>query len=292
MTSAQDSGRAVPEQEGCRPPTDIAFLCLARNCAATLPAFLGMLAALRESGMRCATFVGENGSRDGTGALLETAARQGALTIVPTPFMAGIPGRLERMAAGRQHLKDVLAGSGLMPRLVCVIDVDNVVSRPPTPDMIRRAEAKLDRYEAFAVAATSRPWYYDLLAFDDGTDAFDFLLDEVAENKTNPFQYFSFFQQRIYPHRRRLTADQDIRCVSAFNGLCLYRREAFALGSYLNADYRRCEHLTFNRRVAKALGARMVIDKDLVLATPEDHTVEPFIPFVWNRLVRSVRRRL
>lgn len=292
MTPAQTGGRAGSEQGRGHITTDIVFLCLAQNCAGTLPAFLGMIAALRASGMRCAVFVGENGSSDGTTALLESAATRGELTVVPTPFMAAIPDRLDRMAAGRQHLKDVLASSGLDSRLVCVTDVDNVLSRPPTPTAIRRAVSKLDSYEAFAVAATSRPWYYDLLAFDDEVNSFDFLLDEIAENKTNPFQYFSFFQQRIFPHRRRLTADHDILCISAFNGFCLYRREAFALGSYLDAQHRRCEHLTFNRRVAKALGARMVIDKDLVLATPDDHTVEPFIPFVWNRLVRTVRRRL
>lgn len=274
------------------PDTDIAFLCLARNCAGTVPAFLAMLAALRESGLRCAAFVGENGSHDGTAALLDTAAGRGELTMVPTRFMAAIPARLERMAAGRQHLKDVLAASGLEPRLVCVTDLDNVLSRPPTPAAFRRAADKLDGSEAFAVAATSRPWYYDLLAFDDGTDAFEYLLDEIAEQKTNPLLYFQYFQQRIFPARRRLTIDQDIPCVSAFNGLCLYRGEAYGLGSYLDAPYRRCEHLTFNRRIAEALGARMVIDKDLVLATPDDHTIEPFVPFVWNRLVRTVRRRL
>lgn len=287
MTRAQAG--AEPGRGG---DTDIAFLCLARNCAGTLPAFLGMLAALRASGLRCAAFVGENGSHDGTAALLEAAAGRGELTLVPTPFMGAIAGRLERMAAGRQHLKDVLAGSGLEPRLVCVTDLDNVLSRPPTPADFRRAAAKLDRYEAFAVAATSRPWYYDLLAYDDGTDSFDYLLDEIAAQKANPLQYFSFFQQRIFPHRRRLSVDRDILCISAFNGLCLYRGEAFELGSYRDAEYRRCEHLTFNRRIAGALGARMVIDKDLVLATPDDHTVEPFLPFVWNRLVRTVRRRL
>jgi hypothetical protein len=270
---------------------DIAFLSLAKNCAGTLPAFLEMLSTLRSSGVYCIAYIGENGSGDGTNVLLREAEQRGELTLIPTNFLTEVPDRLQRMALGRQHLKDVLDNSGLNAQFICVADVDDVMKQPPPINTIRKAMMKLERSNVFAVSATSRPRYYDLLAYEDDSISFEFLQEEINAQKRNPFSYYRFFAMNVDPYRRRLTSEHELLCTSAFNGLCIYKTEAYALGSYLDSDFRRCEHLTFNRKVAKATGARILIDPDLVLSTPSDHAEKKFMPFVWSRIKKLLRNR-
>jgi hypothetical protein len=263
---------------------DFAFLALAKDCEGTMPRFLALLAALRAEGLSVAAFVGENGSRDGTRALLEQAAAAGQLVLVPTPFMADVPDRLKRMAAGRERLKLELEASGLAPHIVCVLDIDNVLARPPSTAAIVEAAAKLGRPGLFGVSATSRPHYYDLLAFEDDERSFETLLDDLARSRGNILRYYRFFRSRIYPHQQALTQDREIVCSSAFNGLCLYRGDVYRRGTYLRQGPSVCEHLAFHRGLAGMTGASMLVDPGLVLATPADHSRQSFLPFTWRRL--------
>lgn len=263
---------------------DFVFLALAKDCAATIPRFLDLLGSLRRDGIGVAAFVGENGSSDGTPALLQRAQMLGDLTLVPTPFMAAEPQRLRRMALGRERLKRALDESGIETRFVCVLDIDNVIAKPPPTAALLGAASKLDRPGIFGVSASSRPHYYDLLAFEDGQRSFATLLDDLARSRSGIVRYHRFFRSRIYPHQRALTSDQEIACASAFNGLCLYRSGTYRLGSYLDGGSGLCEHLVFNRRLAALTGGAMLIDPGLVLSTPADHAEQSFLPFAWRRL--------
>jgi hypothetical protein len=267
---------------------DIVFLSLARDCAATIPSFLGLLAALRAEGLSVIAFIGENGSRDKTRELLQREAANGRIVLVPTPFMAEERDRLRRMALGRERLKNAFEAARLEPRFVGVLDIDNVIASPPTITALLAAAAKLERPGIFGVSATSRPHYYDLLAFQDDHRSFDTLLEELAASRSNIFDYYRFFRSRIYPHQQALTDDREIECASTFNGLCLYRTDAYRLGSYLQPGPSICEHLVFNRRLAERTGARMLIDPGLILHTPVDHSQQSFLPFAWRRLRKLV----
>ncbi|MGX1788599.1 glycosyltransferase family 2 protein [Bosea sp. NPDC055332] len=263
---------------------DFAFLALAKDCARTVPRFLDFLDRLRDNGVSVCAFVGENGSRDTTRALLRQAEEQRKVILVPTPFMADEPERLRRMALGRERLKAELEASGVEPRFVCVLDIDNVLTTPPTVSALLAAASKLDRPGVVGVSATSRPHYYDLLAFEDEHRSFETLLDDLAESRVDIFKYYRFFRSRIYPHQRALTDDREIECASTFNGLCLYRADTYRLGSYLQEGPSICEHLAFNRRLAAQTGGAMLIDPGLVLSTPADHAQRSFLPFAWRRL--------
>lgn len=263
---------------------DFAFLALAKDCAGTIPHFLDLLGTLRRSGASAIALVGENGSRDETRALLQRAQARGEITLVPTPFMAEEPERLRRMALGRERLKSELETSGLAPRFVCVLDIDNVIAAPPTVPALFAAASKLDRPGIFGVSATSRPHYYDLLAFEDERRSFVTLLDDIAKSRRDIFTYYRFFRSRIYPHQQALTDDDEIACVSGFNGLCLYRAEIYRLGHYIQSGPSICEHLVFNRRLATLTGGAMLIDPGLTLRTPVDHAQQSFLPFAWRRL--------
>ncbi len=263
---------------------DFAFLALAKDCAGTIPRFLELLDTLRRSGSSVAAFVGENGSRDGTQRLLGSAEARGEIVLVPTAFMAEEPERLRRMALGRERLKSELESSGISPRFICVLDIDNVIAAPPTAPALLAAASKLGRSGVFGVSASSRPHYYDLLAFEDRQRSFATLLDELAQSRTDIVRYYRFFRSRIYPHQRALTSDREIACVSTFNGLCLYNGDDYRLGSYLQAGPALCEHLVFNRRLAALTGGAMLIDPGLILRTPTDHAEQSFLPFAWRRM--------
>jgi hypothetical protein len=267
---------------------DFALLALARDCAGTIPRLLELLEALRHSGSSVVAFVGENGSRDGTRTLLQAAEARGELTLVPTAFMAGEPARLRRMALGRERLKKEFEASGIEARFVCILDIDNVLATPPTVPALLAAAAKLERAGIFGVSATSRPHYYDLLAFEDEQRSFTTLLDELAASRTGILAYHRFFRSRIYPSQQALTSDREITCASTFNGLCLYRGDTYRLGSYLQDGANICEHLVFNRGLAAVTGEAMLIDPGLVLGTPADHARQSFLPFAWRRFRKLV----
>jgi hypothetical protein len=267
---------------------DFAFLALAKDCAVTIPPFLELLQTLKRSGSSVVAFVGENGSRDGTHALLQQAQSRGEITLVPTAFMADEPERLRRMALGRERLKSELEASGLEPRFVCVLDIDNVIATPPPIPALLAAAAKLDRPGIFGVSASSRPHYYDLLAYEDEHRSFTTLLGDLAGNRSDIVRYYRFFCSRIYPHQRALTSDHEIACASTFNGLCLYRAGTYRLGSYRQEGPAICEHLVFNRRLAALTGGAMLIDPDLVLRTPRDHAEQSFLPFAWRRFRKLI----
>jgi hypothetical protein len=268
---------------------DFVFLSLARDCEATIPNFLALLDRFRSDGLNVTAIIGENGSQDRSRDVLTLAADAGAITLVPTPFMAAEPDRLKRMALGRQYLKTTLETMALEPRFVCVVDIDNVMRKPPSVAAVLAAAAKLDRTDVFGVSATSRPHYYDLLAFQDESMAFETLLDELARQRTSIFAYRRFFQTRIYPCQHALTTDQEITCWSAFNGMCIYRAGTYRSGSYLADGAGVCEHVVFNRAIAWETGARMLIDPGLALLTPADHRQESFMPFAWRRLKKLAK---
>jgi hypothetical protein len=278
---------------------DIVFLALAQNCADTIPGVVRGLATLRQSGMKVYAVVGENGSGDRTRELLEEAAAlTGMVSVVDTSFMSEATERLQRMALGRQFLAGYAKEMPLPARAICVLDVDEPFLEHLDPALLHSAlQRVMDDVDVFAVSATSRPTYYDLLAFEDEDRSFSDLDKRIQRVQRNPIKYYSFFQNVIYPEQRRLTSDSDTRCRSAFNGLCLYEAESYAMGSYLPPARGPwiCEHITFNRSVATGTGRHMVIDGALVLPMPSEHGRRTLPGFFWQRLRKlllQVSRRL
>jgi hypothetical protein len=243
--------------------------------------------------VRVLAIVGENGSRDGTRALLESAAQTGLVRVEDTSFLEHVPGRLQRMALGREFLASKVREMDDVVRAVGVVDVDEEFFDTLDPALLVARLRRLDSdEEVFAVAATSRPTYYDLLAFEDGARSFPRLAEQIRQRERRPIAYYRFFRDVVYPAQRSLTTDADIVCTSAFNGLCLYRWETFVAGSYLppaGGDWI-CEHVTFHRSLARATGRSMVVDGSLVLPTPPEHGPRSLPGFVAQRLVKLVRR--
>jgi hypothetical protein len=164
-----------------------------------------------------------------------------------------------------------------------------VMEKPPAIEALTRAMQRLREDEAlFAIGATSRPVYYDLLALRMKGYDFSTLDAEIAEAKKRPLTYHSFHQRRIYKNQRALTTSSPIVCESTFNGFCLYRGSDYMLGSYrgpLEASI--CEHVTMNLSIGQATGRQMLIAPDLIVQTPSDHAPVGLARFWLDRLRKS-----
>jgi len=260
------------------------FLCLARDCELHLPHFFQYLETMRSVGLPCRAIIGENGSRDRTRKLILEASPRG-IDLLDTAEMASVPHRLARMAIGRELL--LHAARSMKPHtFICVADLDNVMEKPPAIEALTRTMQHLrENADLFAIGATSRPVYYDLLALR--TEHYDFstLEAEIAEARKIPLTYHSFHQRRIYRNQRALTTSSPILCESTFNGFCLYRGPDYMLGSYRDPlEAQICEHVSMNLSIARATGRSMLIAPDLILQTPSDRAPVGFFRFWLNRL--------
>ena len=262
----------------------LAFLSLARNCASTLPNVFAFLRDLSASGVEVVSFFGENGSEDATRPLLVDAAASMDLRVVDTSIMSSVGSRFDRMATGREILREALKDSALQPDLVCVADVDSVFSAAPDVAELKGAASRLLADDtAFACSATSRPYYYDLIAFETPSENYADLVDRIRQARRNKLTLFQFMKENVYSNQIRLTRSLPERCISAFNGLCLYKTQPFLGASYLTSDEAIvCEHVTLNRRIAKNTGQQMIIDQRLFLTTPHEHAPKSFWLFVRN----------
>jgi hypothetical protein len=277
------------------PECDIAFLALARNCEKTIPNFMSFLDTLSSThGFSYRVFVGENGSSDRTKSLLNEDPN--LIEVIDTTFMAMMPHRLKRMASGRQAVADHFLRSRLNTRAVAVIDLDNPMLCPPDTAAFVACVKQAEAGEFFAVAATSRPYYYDVLAYEDESQSFAGIDQKIAslQKSKNPIAYYSLFRNRLYPAQKKLTSTSPIECISAFNGLCIYNPVSFALGSYIeNADFDLCEHVNFNRRIHEKISKIMVIDPELCVAMPSEHGPMSAFQFAMQRtrklFLRSAR---
>jgi len=266
-------------------PINILFLCLARDCENTLPAFFSYLDDLRSSGLRCSAIIGENGSRDKTRTLIDQATDP-EIDLVDTAVMETVKSRLVRMAIGRQALLEASNNKGNDPDYICVVDVDNIMLKPPEPEAVMKGIERLmtDR-SLLAIGATSVPVYYDLLSLrTEGHDYSD-LNAEITAAKKRLLGYFQFHQRRIYTNQRLMTRPDPILCTSSFNGFCLYNACDYWLGTYrAHNEANICEHVTLNMSIARATGKRMLIAPELFVWTPADHAPVGFFCFWIDRI--------
>jgi hypothetical protein len=265
---------------------NLLFLCLARNCEGTLPAFFEYLNSLERHGIHCTAIIGENGSSDDTRALIRKSGPQ--IELLDTSFMALVSSRLKRMAIGREAIADRARNRETNGAYVCVADLDNVMISPPTPQDVKRAIDRLrEDTDLFAIGATSRPVYYDLLSLRAEGHDYTTLNGEIQKAKRNPLTYYGFHKQHIYKNQISMTVFHPIICASSFNAFCLYNASDYVLGTYRSSEEDDvCEHVTLNLSIARATGKRMLISPDLIVRSPQDHSPVNLLRFWTDRIRR------
>jgi hypothetical protein len=271
----------------------IAFLGLARDCVGSLPIFFRFVDSLDQASISSVVLIGENGSTDGTRELLERRAAEGRLQVVDTGFMAGIPRRLQRMAQGREKVKLALKNSGARPAYVCVVDLDRVMTIPPrVEDFTQAMELLANDERLFAVSADSKPYFYDLLAYEDDELSFAWLPHKSEEVATmRPRRYYGQILKHISAYQRSLTKLGDRLCISSFNGMCIYKASYYSRASYLaTGKVDICEHLVLNRSIFRATGRRILITRFLTLRTPAEQMPIGPIAFWVQQIYKKLRR--
>ncbi len=275
----------------------IVFLALARNCAKYLPALFSFHEQLSAQGVPVATVIGENGSTDGTLEVLKAAQqRLKNLVYLDTSFIEEIPKsqRTRRLGEARSALAGYASKHFPGAKYICVIDVDNVLLRMPSPQSFLASARKLDqRKDIFAVSAVSKPYYYDLAALRSQAFFNENVLRLIADNKRNILKYYSFMAENIYQVQRDFTASGIRLCESAFNGLCIYNPADYYLGSYVDPSAPDvCEHVILNLAIHSLTGRKVLVDDSLALAMPEEHGPQSLPYFVSSRALKLAQQGL
>jgi hypothetical protein len=255
----------------------IAFLGLAQNCEKTLPNARYLFEEIWARGHDIEIFIGEDGSKDLTRSILDQYEKDfSKVSIVDTLCMSKIADRLERMAHGRELLKNTSAQShqNAPYEYVIVCDLDNVFKEKVDVNSILLAIRTLGRgNDLFAVSAKSKPYYYDILALHDPSwfnhDASRYFkfMSKVPLGKAVLIGVF------IFPWQILLTAIGDFNAHSSFNGLAIYKANEFFQASYIQpaALAAPCEHVVLNRTIARKTGQRIRSLEYLLVSMPPEH---------------------
>jgi hypothetical protein len=258
--------------------TRVIFLALCRNCEATLPGFLGMLQdiALDPRFEICAVF-GENGSTDKTREILERTVSSKGYTLIDTSFMAQIPERLARMAAGREALRNALP-TPIQGDVIVVTDLDLKFSPRLTADRLHDMVQELRSNQVSAVCSFSTPTFYDVLSLQQFGAKTNFALQlyrlglkrRSLVRKIFDMPYLFYFQYRTTKLQAALGRATGMKAISAFNGFCMYHRPFFEAASYIGPIIE-CEHVTLNRRIYEATGLPIMVSAHVGVAAPAEH---------------------
>jgi glycosyltransferase involved in cell wall biosynthesis len=279
------------------PQSEMIFLALARNCAPYLPAYFSFLERLSSDGITVASLVGENGSTDETLSILKSAEQKlPYLTYVDTSFIEQIApsSRTRRLAEGRAALAKKAEALFPNAKYICVIDVDNVLEKMPSPTSFMASAGKVyERQDIFGVSAMSAPFYYDLAALRCRAIFNDNVIPLIKEKQQNPVGYYRFMQDRVYRVQHEFTSSKHRLCESAFNGLCIYKPSDYYQGSYVDESaIDVCEHVILNEGIHRSTGRKILVDDSLVLAMPQEHGPQSLPYFVGSRALKIARRSL
>jgi hypothetical protein len=289
-TNARGASGSELSPAGAQP--DMLFLCLARDCASTLPHFFNYLEQLRQTGIRCTAIIGENGSVDATRNLIQSSGP--GVALFDTSALNSVTSRAVRIATGRQLLLDEARKREGSEEFVCIADLDQAIAAPPPPQSVLAAIEQL-RTDAtlFAIGASSLPAYYDLVSLRaEGFEFLNYLYREIEEAKNRPLSYFQFHQKHIYSVQEKVTRALPLKCVSSFNGFCIYKSDDYFQGSYRAPDEDHvCEHVNFNQSLVRATGKRMLVSLSLAIQAPAEHTRVGFFKFWADRLRERITGR-
>ena len=212
---------------------DIIFLGLAQSCEKHINKFLDLAYEISlEKNIH--VFIGENGSNDFTFDVISKSKLNdiGILTFIDTTFIEKFNDRIERLANARQKLKNSILNKNLIADYVCVVDLDDVLNKNFNKelifDLLNNLKKNFTKY--FAISVKSEPFYYDILNFE----SFEFPNRQVKQLQNNKkISSYNLRKKNIYDVQKKISKLNDIKAISAFNGLCIYNFNEFISSDYL-----------------------------------------------------------
>ena len=263
---------------------DIVFLGLAQNCEKFLPNFFSTINEISKK-KNIRVFLGENGSEDLTFDIIQkNIILNEKINFIDTSFIEEFPDRIKRLSLARQKLKDHLFKTNLNPKFVCVLDLDEVISKNFTIELINNLENILERHKDkyFAVSLKSKPFYYDILNFES---------DEFPNNNILKIQnrksIKSYYERKkfVYNVQNSLTKKEEFECISGFNGLCLYLYDDFIKSHYHDNSLNIIpEHLHLNRIIYKSTGKKIFVSCNYLKMPTEHKPINNIVSFLAFKL--------
>ena len=264
----------------------IALVGLARNCEPLIDQLTIATAAWQQEFDQVRVVIGENGSSDAT---REKILANG-FELVDTSIDGQIIDRYTRMSAMRETVRLHLLQEP-PPDLVVVSDLDGSFARAVDSGQLRTIYQRLcDDPSVFAYSAWSRP-YFDLVAYEDDEVSLAYVWREIRPHPSDPLRLYMRIRKSIYARQKYYASRGSALCISAFNGLCVYRGADYARASYaMPPGQSLCEHTIFNRQLAQD-GRRMMIMRELEVPTVVEHTDRGLVRFSmqWFRDQRALR---
>lgn len=234
--------------------------------------------------MRLAALYGEasfvfviSDSRDATTSILEqwlAGGRRGKVVSLGD-LEQRLPLRTQRIAFVRNTCMDVIReGEEVGYDHLVVVDLDDVLAAPMSPDAFANAACWLDAAPTRGgVFANGSPRYYDIWALrhhwwcphdcwhpvwfrDPSQDEHDLKIREVFARMVKIPRWMP-----------------PVRVLSAFGGIGIYKLKFAAAARYVGVDERGreiCEHVAFNTRVRDA-GGQLYIFPGLTVRSPSEH---------------------
>lgn len=267
---------------------DYIFLGLAQNCEKHLYKFFNMIDKLSQN-FKIIVLIGENGSDDLTFHKIQTYINKNInVEFIDTTFIEKFPDRIERLANARQSLKNYLSINKIVSKYICVVDLDDVLNENFNTDFIEIMTQLLKKNEQkyFGVSVKSKPFYYDILNFE--SDEFpNYSIKQLQNNKT--IKSYWDRKRLIYDVQKKLTLKEEIECISAFNGFCIYLFNDFKISHYLDKNYDVMpEHLHLNRIIHKVTKKKILVS-DHNLQMPNEHKpLDNIFLFIFEKLIKYI----
>jgi hypothetical protein len=257
-------------------PYDLIFFGLGQNCQQYISFFLAEAKKISQK-YKTKLIIGENGSTDDTFSEIQKELLNQDqpldLDFVDTTFVEKYSDRVVRLSKARQKLLDHIKKKNIQAKYICVIDLDNVLDQSLIEENIKKMILILEKNKKqyFAVSAKSKPYYYDILNFEDQENSNLDILDLMNDKKIS--SYFKR-KKKIYFLQDKLTRLGNIESISSFNGMCLYFFNEYIKSTYYCLDSNGKiipEHLNLNRIIARNTGKKILISEDILLSMPAEH---------------------
>lgn len=274
--------------------TSAVFAGVVRECARYLPGVLANLARFAEVYDRARFVFIVSDSVDGSAAMLTRWVGSRGRVIDAGVLVEQLPKRTERIAYARNMCLDEIRRFATGDEHLVVLDLDDVLAGPVSPDAFAGAAAWLDADPRHAGAfANATPRYYDIWALRHprwcAVDCWRPIWHRPSDETYEAAKFREVFTRQIEipSHLPPIAVD------SAFGGLGLYKMAYTLQARYrgLDADGEEtCEHVAFNRSIRNAGGALHIFPALRVHAPPE-HLYRA-VDFKWPWRLRMVRDRL
>jgi hypothetical protein len=270
---------------------DYIFLSLAKNVEKTIPIFLDFINKISKN-HRVLVCIGEDSSKDNTLEIINKYKRKlNNLIIIKTDKINKINNRIQKIAAGRQILKDYIIKNKLYAKFVVITDLDDVLKNGLNIKSFKQALhiLQINKNEIFGISAKSKPYYYDMLNLKI-PNLYNFNIYKIQSEKN--FDFYNKRKKYIYDYQVKISRMKDILTISSFNGFCIYFFNNYKNSNYISADKKNItpEHLYFNNNIHKNSKKFILMSNAIILNTPQEHMpYNYFFHFIFKKIINFIK---